>query len=254
MNRRLTKRLTSVEQNVAKQPISNDVLAPAVDTFRETGELPDNDRLAAAVLRVAQDSYLPVYKDDGALDWAATIQATMQAKKRRQDRVLEGLYAEAIHAPTVARNAARMVLRAIATLGRDPAEPLFREDYELPEDTFIGLHMLGFPERLIAEPYEEQAQRLIERIHALYRRQPGNRRWSDALRDAMEDFAAFGMLPEDELLRATVLAQGEANALLMNLAGEDVGELMALYAKVDDGNASDETLGKLADLVVESAR
>ena len=66
-----------------------------------------------------------------------------------------------------------------------------------------------------------------------------------SLQDAFENWLSYGELPEDELVRESVLVEGEMDALMRHFAGEDVSEVMADYDRVATTEQSDESLAEL---------
>jgi len=228
VNSATKKRLSRIADTIGTAPIPREVVLAAFHRFRETGELPDDQPLAQKVIDRARAGFDVVYTSDGRVEWGATMEAARNAPKRADDLVLDALYLEAVDGTGLVRWAARHVLSTFAALGHDVTQPVFHDSLiEVPKYGGVGMHCLGFPERLARPPYEEQARRLLTRLGRLRERVPqGDRRWFDAFDMATEDFAMFGTVPDDELTRDAVLVDAELHALMRHFIGEDVGDLV----------------------------
>ena len=250
MKKLLKKRLTEIENHFATVPIHFTVVKAAFEEFRRSGELPEDQRLAYAVVKRARAGYDCVYDEHGRFDWAASIQAGLKVKPRPNDALMDELFDEAVWADGFVRTAARMVLRGFAAAGLDPSEPqLADKGIEIPDFGGVGIHLLGLPDRLAKPPYEEQARRLFTRYETIRERVPqGDRRWMDEFGKANGAFHEFGELPDDDLLRDVVLADAEFRTLIRHAAGEDVRELMAAFDRAARAEPDDRD-GAVADLV-----
>jgi hypothetical protein len=115
------------------------------------------------------------------------------------------------------------------TRGSKVTDPQFAAHHGFPKYGSIGMHVLGYPERLAKPPYVRQARRLFARYDELRERIPRqDERWWEALVDAAVGFETIGELPDDDLIRDVVLADAEMAALWAHKRGRNVRELMAL--------------------------
>lgn len=143
--------------------------------------------------------------------------------------IREYLFDEAVYGPGFIRTAARGALRLLVFLDGEVTDPQLGADRGLPKFGSIGMHILGFPQRLARPPYVKQARRLFLRYDALRElidhQDPA---WWMDLEDAVFAFSQEGTLPEDEVMRDAVLADAEMDALFRHSRGHDVGEQLAL--------------------------
>ena len=249
-------RLTRVEAVIGILPPSPRAVKEALEEFRSSGELPEDVALGRAVVQRARDGFEMKYDANGRVDWPGSIAAVGAARPTKPDRILRALYDEAIHGPGLIQAAARHVLRTIAQCGRDVTTAIFDEaEFSLPEFGGVGLKMLGFPERLIEPPHEDQARRLLERVDELRRRLPArDPRWCEEFRDAFEMFVVYGDIPDDPLIREAVLAEGETQALLFAYRGDDVDDLLAAYDRASRDQPDNEALEALGRLHAATGR
>lgn len=114
--------------------------------------------------------------------------------------------------------------------GGDVCDPAFGAERGLPKHGSVGMHVLGYPERLAVPPYEAQAQRLFARLDDLRDRVNGEdpELWH-AIRDATVDVAVHGELPPEGLVRDGALAMAEYDCLWQHRRGKDVKKLMAAF-------------------------
>lgn len=236
-------------------PVRTDLAREAYLHFQATGELPDNQRLAHAVVSHAKSGRAP---DDWETDIfeAARIRRLLNAPPRPKDEIMDALYGEAVWARPTARDAAREVLKILSDLGADVTKPIFAERgsaLKPPDWGTVGLWFLGFPECLATPPYEEQAHRLFERFAGLRERiDQDNQGWFDELEIAASRFALSGELPDDDLTRDCVLADGELTCLARNAPGVDDSELMAAFDAA--ARATDTDRQAAIELVQELVR
>jgi hypothetical protein len=258
VTRAYRRRVRKIEDAVRAIPVRGDVALAAYEHFRATGELPDEPRVAATVVRHCKRGHAPRDYADEAEEIRAVMQAAWN-KTCNDDEVMNALYDEAVWAPEPLRLAARQVLVALAKSGHDPSTAVFERigsKVELPEYGSVGMMLLGFPDRLIRPPYELQAARLLNRYDDLRPRiKQDDRCWFDRLADATGAFHERGDLPDEPLLLEAVLAGAELQALFDHAAGDDVGERMAAFAAcdVEDPTARSDALARLRKLVAVSA-
>ncbi len=224
------QRIGEIERRIGAIPIPVAVVRSAFDVFKSTGELPDDIRLAHAVIRRCKRGAAMSDLHASTTDWGTLIRAQMETPNRPDDPVTDALYDEAIFGTGVVREAARHLLRGFAKVGLDPTEPQFAgQEWELPEWGSVGMDLLGIPERLAKEPYVEQAERMFLRIDLLRAVIPHDAKWLDGLKAAIERFQRGGEWPEDNLQLEAVLAVGELAAVIRHAAGEDVTEIMKAF-------------------------
>jgi len=218
------KRLSQLERLFRSQPLSQHAIQRAYRKFQSKGVLPDDDRLAYAVISWAKQTFESVYDENGDINWAASIQAAMDAGNPERDHLLEELYDEAVLGEGMIRWAARRVLRMYAETGSDVTKPVFLNwDPQVPHYGGVGTHLLGFPQRLVRPPYEDEARRVLERAADLRERMPaGDSTWRDRIEEAMREWSVCHELPEGELLRDAVLVEAGVTLLFEHWLGHDV--------------------------------
>lgn len=228
--RRHRKRIDRVDEGIQAVPVTPDAVDAALQRFRNTGELPEHERLAER-----------------------TIERALRLPRPRSVR--EMLFHEAVHAAEPARIAARTALRLLVAAGQDvTSRNLLDEDMELPQSGAVGLHLLGWPEVLARPPYEAQAHRLFDRLEAVRRRVATlDERWFERFASAGAAFFRTGELPRDEFLRDAVLVYGEILALGRGLGGEADAEVMAAFAQAaqPDGAERASAIEQLEALAAE---
>jgi hypothetical protein len=259
MSLRKQRRIERVQQVIGRLPVRPTVLEKAFTHFCETGELPEEQRLADAVCRRAlKIEEEPVYDLATAIVRAATrVRVEMQSgsPKSQDPSVRENLFHEAVFGDGIGKRAARIVLRCEVDFGADPTDPSFLADKTFPDHGSIGMHLLGFPERLAKPPYVAQAKRLFKRYAVLRDRiDHDDRFWFKAYEAALYRFDDYGELPDDELLRDAVLAGEELIALMRHARGHDVSELMATLDKAARAEGPDREAAQLEVAAVRSYR
>ncbi len=251
MRNHTKKRLDHVELVIGSQPVPPHRSRPAFDHFKQTGELPEDDRVARVVVQRAKDGRESA-TDIRKVDWAAEIMARVNEPPRPADPIMNGLYNEAVNAPPFVREAARLMLKALASAGFDVTEPQFLNGcIKPPEYGSVGLHLMGVPERLVRPPYRRQATRLLKRIDLLRPRLPHeNPKWFEQLGQALDAFQLDGERPHDDLMLQAVLAVGEINTLMRHLCKEDVGDAMAAFDEVARAKATgrEAAIGRLQQM------
>jgi hypothetical protein len=240
VHRLFQKRVDAVQQILGTQPVPLDVERQAFGVFCETGELPDDDRVALAVVHRTIRGY-ELIPDDGTR-WTreAMLRAAIRAPAPVHDDVRDALYFEALDDWPIVRSAARLVISTMVDLGVDPTRPMFaKRKVPEPDWNAYGLHFLGFT-RLIGEPlYSRQAERLCRRFGELRLRVPQTRTWFARLATAVTRFRETGEVPDDELMLDALLADAELVCLLQNRRGIDVAEPMALFDELAAAEAAE---------------
>ena len=249
MNPRTKKRLALVAQSIGQVPINGEQVRAAFETFRTTGELPDDDRLAQCVhIRVLRGYDLPYGPIDNC-DWATSIEAMRNTPKRAKDEFMDTLLSEALYGPVMVRTAARALLCQLAAFGVDvTGTPFHGKEVPLPTFGSIGMHYLRVLEELALPPYVRQAKRLFRRVDDLRERLLTRPNWHAHFDGAIDRFQLSGELPGEEILADAVLVLMEINALMRHACGEDVSELMARFDEIARAKGKarrDEAIGKL---------
>lgn len=231
--RRSLLRLQTVARSVDARPIREDLVDAAFLRFRAAGELPEQTRLAEQVVgRALAAKAAPKRSYDEQI---AHMLAMIEAFHRGElleppNRARECLYREAVFGEGVVRDAARIVLRWGAEAGFDVTDEAFLADEDLPEFGSLGLHLMGFPKRLLKAPFEVQGRRLLARLKKVgRRRQRDDATWWNQIQDPLAQFLRGGELPADASLREIVLVAAELETLVRHAAGHDVHELMLAF-------------------------
>ena len=261
MKKEKNSRLDKLEARIWALPITPKVVRSAYKRFQETGELPEHQRVADAVIRRARMGAKLADELENEQDESVRLRISVAEHFRTvhhpKDPVMDALYDEAVWAPEPLRWAARQVLRSLASKGIDPTTPAYVGTgiaEVLPDHPGVGLFILGYPDRLAKTPYVKQANRLFARCAKLRERIPhDDRRWSDRLSDASQRFQLNGDLPDDELLLDSVLALSEQYTLMEHEGGEDVRDLMAAFdaAAREKGEERMAAITRLQELVKE---
>ena len=257
MKPRKEQRMQRAEKAIAAIPIRRDVLERSFEEFCETGELPEQQRLAGAVVKAAMDGQLPPAEHaffDEAERFRFLVNQARSPRAAAAPSVREYLFDEAVYGPGIVSRAARAALRIEVDEGGNVLDPQFLADRPLPEFATVGLRLLGFPERLVKPPYEDQAQRLFARYAELRERiDHDDRKWFEVLAAAIEQFQDTGELPRDDLLRDAVLADAELEALFRHKRGHDVTERMAVLDHIAKatGQERDTEIKRLQAMAAE---
>lgn len=220
MRPRTSKRMTRVRDAIDTLPVRPWALQKAFQNFRETGDLPEEQRLADAVAR-------KVLGLEGVQDPGFGV---VVAGSERRPTVRECLLDEAVHGDDYIRRVARAALQWEVDGGADPTDPQFLADRDFPTYGSVGLSLLGYPERLVVPPYENQAHRLFARLGSLLEQvDRADPEWLEDTTMAILRLQTDGRLPAEAFLRDLVLAYVEMDALIRHQKGEDVGDLVAAF-------------------------
>lgn len=231
-------RLTKLGKSIDQRPLRRSAIDAALDHFRDTGELPEQPRLADAVTKKALDPNCGAPEEaDPFLKYMRQIRAGLQdAGVNNRDEGRDGppsqalrcLYSEAVWAPEPVREFARKALMWHRDCGDDVASPEFLVDRDMPAFGTVGFMLLGFPELIVLPPYEDQARRLFARYGELMKRKgPCDEKWEARFIDLSVRFYEHGKLPADPLERDIILGSTEIDALFEHRRGGNVKELMA---------------------------
>ena len=244
-------RMARLKQAIDTLPIKRRAVDAAFTHFRETGWLPEEQRLADAVARrvlFGEAASQPLSPLEALI---LNVQVVSGHEQERLPTVREALFHQAVFETGVMRESARAAFVIHTANGHDPTDPQFLADKPPPDFAAVGMHLLGYPENLAKPPYVDQAHRLFERYAALRRRMDqSDPDWFEPIADAMLAFEMRGELPADELVREVVLADAEMEVLWAHSKGRDVAEVMALFDKVQwlDGQEGEEALRALCEM------
>ncbi|MCB9877005.1 MAG: hypothetical protein H6835_05315 [Planctomycetes bacterium] len=259
-------RLARLDKAIHHRPLRRSAIDAALEQFRATGELPEQQRLADAVTRTVLDpgwdvaeETNPVLKHLRAAQVRVgiTVQSvkpqTEEAKTHVEpSKVLRCLYGEAVWAPEPVRGIARKALAWHADGGDDVASPSFLADREMPRFGTVGFALLGYPDLLVVPPYEDQARRLFVRYGDLMQRKgPCNEDWERRFFDLSVEFYRHGKLPTDPVMRDIILGSVEIDALFEHKRGGNVAELMAALdaAARASGDERDAAIGQVVEVI-----
>ncbi len=246
MQTRKSHRVKRVKSALEALPLREDALKEAFDDFRMFGELPEHERLAQAVVESAIVGELrPALEENDLMrEFHLLVEERKATGGKPKERTLrEYLLDHAGYAPPALREPARLALRRLVAQGRDITDPMFLADAPLPGHNGIGMHALGYPQKLATPPYEEQAKRLFARYADLRQRVPeGDAGWFGEMADAVLTFQATAELPDDDLMRDVVLADTELHCLFQHAAGYDVSAMMAILDRAATAQGTDRAV------------
>ena len=245
MRQRRNLRLQHLAQHLAHRPLRGDVVAEEFDRFRHSGELPEDQRLAVAVVELALRGGPPA--EPSPMSWQEAMARLPALVRELEEAAAEPqppdrpalrriLLRESLRGEGVARQAARLALRIEVGRGGDVASREFLADRDPPEHASLGLHLLGFPECLARPPYVAQAQRLFEQQAEIRTRlNHDDPAWFEPIADAIRRFRRHGELPDDDLVLDCVLADGELLALVAHFGGAGDPEVLAAFDAAANG-------------------
>ncbi len=245
MHARRHVRIDRLSQRVAHRPLRDDVVAEEFERFRHSGELPEDQRLAVAVVEqalrggpAAETSPMSLAETMARLPALVRELEEAAAEPQPPDRppLRRVLFREALRGEGVERQAARLALRIEVGRGGDVASREFLADRDPPEHASLGLHLLGFPECLATPPYVAQAQRLIARQAEIRARiDHEDPAWFEPIAEAIRRFRRHGELPDNDLVLDCVLADGELLALMMHYGGVGDPDVLAAFDAAANG-------------------
>jgi len=254
------RRLAKVRDLLATCRIPDEAVEEAFLEFRYEGELPEDERFAAAVC--AKAGYRNVPSDPNDLAEAITLILARAAERKETQAeagptVREALFDEAIYGPDYVRRWARHALLVLVCRGGDVTQYDFGSEHGLPEFGTVGMHVMGYPRKLAKAPYEEQGRRLFDRYDDIRRRMDYSADEDfDPMADALLAFFDRGELPAEGLMREYVLAEYEIEMLREHRGGRDVAEVMALLdrAAVVMGEEREAAVAEVQQFVVHAAK
>ena len=237
------KRMGRVQQAIDASPICPHTLREEYEWFQGIGELPEDDHVAYEVVMKALQG-----GQEGQHGDTTPYREREQPREQWPPSVRGFLFDEALDTNQQLRDLARAAIATEVARGGDVESPAFAARHGIPTYGCVGLHVSGYPQKLKAAPYDEQATRLFIRqdtVRGRISEQPHS--WFDAFGKAMSEFWTDGQLPDDELLLDTVLVFVELHMLVAHRQGTDVAEEMALLDAIAraDSSERDELLIKL---------
>lgn len=244
MNATRRKRLDKLAVHIKALPLAPSAIDEALELFCRTGELPEYHRLAVAVVDRVLEAKPEQQPDTAPEDYATAMRGLAELLQSMSDPdysppppppvpVRNYLFDEAVYGTGLDRWAARTALVTLVANGEDPTDPGFLADCAMPEHGSVGMHLLGFPQRLAKPPYVGQGLRLFARFRRIRARiDYDDPDWLGPLQDATLAFRNTGELPGPGLVRDVVLADAEFCGLLRHWFGQDVSERLAAFDRV----------------------
>lgn len=243
MSRRaIDRRLDRAGHSIDQQPLAPDAIDGHYTQFLGTGDLPDNRRIAWAVLKRALCA-----RRSGRVSFQAS-RGPLAGPPREQ------LFREATHSCDAARIAARLVIRTLVANGEDPSDPEFvAADLDVPQFGSVGLRMLGWPDQWVAPERTAQMQRVMKQHAHLLAGEPRGDAWRRDAATAISGFLRRGELPQRDDMRQCVLTFAEMLALYVHCFGHGGDELLDAFEAAANASASerDVALHRLGQILAQ---
>ena len=224
------KRVDRVAKTFAALPISRSVVKQALDDFRKTGELPQNQAVAKAVIEWAERGLDPSQYGDSLPDQLAMLRAYRAQPDSERDELMNLIRLEAVLAHEPIRSIARRILKQFAADGHDPSQPLFQQG-RIPKPVFawgsVALSLLKFPFGLVDKADHPRLELVMERFRPVQemlaqKDDAARDAWFDQLEEAAEAFDA-GETVADAMMHEALMAEQELRALLFAKDREQQG-------------------------------
>lgn len=252
------RRFERMQKAISQLPYRRQVLQEEFELFRLVGELPeDDDRLAEVLLQRALrggDAKDPVQMSE--LE-RLVITVVPESYRPPEPTVRERLFDEALCDDPYFRKAGRVGIEILVCKGGDVCDPAFGADAGLPKYGSVGMHVLGYPQRLAVPPYEAQAHRLFAQLDDYRERVvDDSQAYFDRLTDATTELLWNGELPHDPFLCEGAILQAEFSCLWEHKRGKDVAAVMAAFDAVAKakGKRREAALQRLQDLLGSGER
>lgn len=245
MMSRNQRRLEDVSRAIGSRPIPVALARAAFEHFKATGELPDDQRVAATVAQRVKLGFEAAANPTPEF-YRGIVRDVMQNGRRPDDPYRDALIAEAIWCGGEVGRAARVILVSLVHHGHNVTDPIF-VGCKVPEIGSVAMELLGF-DRLVAQPpYEAQAARLFARIGKLRPRLPKESGWSHRMLEAVNAFQIDGNRPDDALVLEWALVLGELSTLWDHVLGLDVAEELAVFDAIGlaTGHAREAAIERL---------
>lgn len=261
MKRAAKTTMDRVQRAIDTLPLRRSAVVAAYKHFRETGELPDSQRLADAVARTALNG--GVTPEDQRL--ISDIERLLSRKTRPSLQVItreeaaapppspvrEALLHQAVFETGAVQFAARSAIVWLVEGGADVADPQFAASYGMPKHGSVGMHIFGWPRCLVKPPYEAEANRLVAQLD-VFREQidDSDESWWDPFREAMLRFLCTGELPGPGIERDVTLVLEGMDLLMAHRRGVDVAKQVAALDRVwtTDGEERERAVVQFAKL------
>jgi hypothetical protein len=243
MTRRATnQRLQAMHAAIHSQSLRLQSIDRAYATFLRTGELPDVERLAKAVLRRALFARKAAAEQLGSV--APWRNGTVPVARKPTAREL--VFAEAAYGIAPERKAARLLLDALVRNGNDPTDPEFiPSDFDVPERGSVSLHAFGWPDQWVKPPYEQQMERVMRQRDYLRTLPNQDDAWFQDVGVAIHGFLRHGVLPADAVFELYALTVGEMFAIHAHYFGKGGEDLLAAYAAVATATGAERSAALL---------
>lgn len=223
----MAKRLDRAAARIDAAPLKASAVDDAFAKFVATGQLPESRRLAEAAANRALMEPEPTTpripaRDEYVARLAMLQEMALALEKDEGDGFDEAdvdvrphLVRLVLHGDPIEEHLARGLFVVLAQLGVDLTKPVYRTtELDLPADTELAAEVLDWPLSLVREPDRAMARRLMQKLLRLFE-QLGE--WPDCV----DEFTAAlwrtekeGVMPNDEVLRAAVMANMRLRELL----------------------------------------
>ncbi len=260
MKRGAKTTMDRVRRAIEAAPLRRSAVITAFHHFRESGELPESQRLADAVARTALNGGRPL-KDAKSMSELERILSTPSPSLRVISReeanspppspVRDVLLHQAVFETGAVRHAARAAIRWLVDGGEDVADPQFAASYGMPKHASVGLHVLGWPRLLVKPPFEVEARRLIAKYDALFDTiDYEDADWFEPIADATLRFWNTNELSGPGVVRDAVLVLEGLDLLMAHRHGVDVAKQVAALDRVwtTDGEERERAVVQFAKL------
>lgn len=237
INRSKLARFARIEQAQARLPLRRTAVLNAYAQFRQTGQLPDELRLADAVAQTAlnggdtpEDVRLVSETVRLLTQFGHTVTARVAAKPAMTPSAVRApLFRQAVHSTGAVQSVAREAIRWLVKNGEDVANPRFAASYGVPKkNSAVGMFVLNWPRCLVRPPFEAEATRLLEHLAVVNERIDTVHFDWDALTQALRAFFAARELPGPGLIRDVVLVFAQMDLLVRGRGVADVRKILAL--------------------------
>ena len=248
MSRLPVRRLERIQDAIDAAPVHRHLLHEEYEWFVKLGELPDDPRLAREVVDLAmRGGGEPEY------GWSPPPAERVRPGDAWPPSVRGLLFEEALSAPQPVRDLARAAIATEVAYGGDVANPGFASRHGIPMYGSVALHVIGWLDKLVAPPYEDQARRLQVRLDCVRGRIPhDDPRWFEVQAAAEAQFYATGELPEDELHFEALLVAIELELFAAHRRGKPVAQQLRQVGLA--GRAAGEERRELLQKAVRAAR
>ena len=234
-----SRRLQAAQDRISRLPFRYDAIDHEYAEFLRTGEVPEDRRLAWAVLERALHARKAAADMESGAARLAALQGGTPAPHRITGSPREQVFHEAVHTMEAARMPARYLIGLLVRSGGDPTDPEFiPSDLELPEFGGLAMRIWGWPDKWVKSPYEPQMQRVMQQHANLRALVDRTEPWLRVAALGLRAFLRCGEVPADDLVRLFALTVGEMFALHHHYLGRGGEDLLASYETVATSTGS----------------